>query len=109
MLSGLGGGAGAGSGNMAEMTAQLLEDPTMREQMISMMTQPGMIDMIARSNPQVGQMMESMPMIRQTMQNPDMLRMMLNPDMLRMMSQLNPAMVSRQWGKGGCSCCAALF
>ena len=34
-------------GGMAEMTAQLLEDPNMREQMINMMTQPGMIDMIA--------------------------------------------------------------
>jgi hypothetical protein len=79
---------------MAEMTAQMLEDPSVREQMISMMTQPGMIDMIAASNPQLGQMINSMPMIRQTMQNPEMLRAMLNPDMMRMMSQFSGGMVS---------------
>jgi hypothetical protein len=92
---GLGAGAGAGAqGGMAEMTAQLLEDPNMRDQMINMMTQPGMIDMIASSNPQLGQMINSMPMIRQTMQNPEMLRAMLNPDMMRMMAQFSPGMVS---------------
>lgn len=92
---GLGTGAGAGAqGGMAEMTAQLLEDPNMRDQMINMMTQPGMIDMIASSNPQLGQMINSMPMIRQTMQNPEMLRAMLNPDMMRMMAQFSPGMVS---------------
>lgn len=94
LLSGMGGGAGPGSGNMAQMTAQLLEDPAMREQMITMMTQPGMIDMIAGSNPQLGQMINSQPMIRQAMQSPDMLRMMLNPDMLRMVTQLQPGLVS---------------
>lgn len=66
----------------------------MRDQMINMMTQPGMIDMIASSNPQLGQMINSMPMIRQTMQNPEMLRAMLNPDMMRMMAQFSPGMVS---------------
>ena len=66
----------------------------MREQMINMMTQPGMIDMIASSNPQLGQMINSMPMIRQTMQNPEMLRAMLNPDMMRMMAQFSPGTVS---------------
>lgn len=65
----------------------------MREQMINMMTQPGMIDMIASSNPQLGQMINSMPMLRETMQNPEMMRMMLNPQMMRMMSQMNPALV----------------
>jgi ubiquilin len=78
----------------------------MRESMISMMTQPGMIDMIASSNPQLGQMINSMPMIRQTMQNPEMMRMLLNPDMMRMMSQLNPALVSvgaRQPLQGCCT------
>lgn len=93
-MGGMGGGAG-GQAGMAEMTAQMLEDPAVREQMINMMTQPGMIDMIAASNPQLSQMINSMPMVRQTMQNPEMLRAMLNPDMLRMMSQFGGGMVSR--------------
>lgn len=73
---------------MADFTARMMEDPAIREQMINMITQPGMLDMVASSNPQLGEMMNSIPLIRQTMQNPDMLRMMLNPDILRMMGQV---------------------
>jgi hypothetical protein len=94
-----------------EMTTQLLSDPNMREHLVNMMTQPGMIDMIASSNPQLGQMINSMPMIRQTMQNPEMLRAMLNPEMLRMMQQLNPggmvrpqqAYHSESWAAWSCA------
>jgi hypothetical protein len=82
MMGGLG---GAGMANMSEMTARLLEDPAMRESMISMMSQPGMMDRIAASNPQLNQMLSAMPPgIRETMSSPDALRMMLNPDMMRL-------------------------
>ena len=81
---GLGGQGGAGGmGGMAEMTSRMLENPQMRENMIQMMSQPGMMDMIAASNPQLRQMLDAMPGIRQTMQNPELLRMMLNPDFMR--------------------------
>jgi hypothetical protein len=103
----MGGGAG-GQAGMAEMTAQMLEDPSVREQMINVMTQPGMIDMIAASNPQLSQMINSMPMVRQTMQNPEMLRAMLNPDMLRMMSQFGGGMVSSCSIAGASACQAHL-
>jgi succinyl-CoA synthetase beta subunit len=104
----MGGGAG-GQAGMAEMTAQMLEDPNVREQMINVMTQPGMMDMIAASNPQLSQMINSMPpMVRQTMQNPEMLRAMLNPDMLRMMSQFGGGMVSL-CSIAGSSACQAHF
>eukprot|EP00878_Enallax_costatus_P013601 GHUV01014220.1.p1 GENE.GHUV01014220.1~~GHUV01014220.1.p1 ORF type:complete len:399 (+),score=155.20 GHUV01014220.1:1535-2731(+) len=81
---GLGGPGGAGGmGSMAEMTSRMLDNPQMRENMIQMMSQPGMMDMIAASNPQLRQMLDAMPGIRQTMQNPELLRMMLNPDFMR--------------------------
>jgi hypothetical protein len=71
-------------GNMSEMTARMLEDPAMRESMISMMSQPGMMDMIAASNPQLNSMLNAMPGIRETMSNPEVLRTVLNPDMMRL-------------------------
>lgn len=70
-------------GGMAEMTSRMLENPQMRENMIQMMSQPGMMDMIAASNPQLRQMLDAMPGIRHTMQNEELLRMMLNPDFMR--------------------------
>lgn len=99
LLGGLGGsaggvgGLGAPGGNMAEMATRMLEDPAMWESMITMMSQPGMMDMIAASNPQLNQMLSSMPGIRETMQNPEMLRMMLNPDMMRMAMGMTGATV----------------
>lgn len=93
----LGGGAAAGPGgmgNIADMTNRMLENPQMRENMIQMMSQPGMLDMIAASNPQLRGMMDAMPGIRQTMQNPELLRMMLNPDFMRMSMQMSQGMVS---------------
>lgn len=97
MMGGLGGAGGAGMGNMSEMTARMLEDPAMRESMISMISQPGMMDMIANSNPQLNQMLNAMPGFRETMSNPEVLRTVLNPDMMRMAMN----MVSGQRGLQG--------
>lgn len=92
---GLGGlGGQGGMPGMADMAASMLENPQMRENMIQMMSQPGMMDMIAASNPQLRSMLDAMPGIRQTMQNPELLRMMLNPDFMRMSMQMSQGMVS---------------
>jgi hypothetical protein len=117
-MGGMGGAGGAGMGNMSEMTARMLEDPAMRESMITMMSQPGMMDMIAASNPQLNQMLNAMPGIRETMSNPEMLRAMLNPDMMRMamgmvrLQRAGPSVLALLFGscvvsRGSCAswCC----
>lgn len=102
LLGGMGGGAGlggaGGQAGMADMMARMLEDnPAMRDNMVSMLSQPGMLEMMAASNPQINQMLNSMPGMRDMMQNPELMRMMLSPDMLRMASQLGSSMVSAGW------------
>jgi len=83
----LGGGPGNAQG-MSDFVAHMMEDPGMRETMINMISQPGILDMIAGNNPQLQQMMNAMPGVRETMQNPEVLRMMLSPQMMRMATQM---------------------
>eukprot|EP00775_Hariotina_reticulata_P004258 gene4258-4509_t len=91
----LGGGPGNAQG-MSDFVSHMMADPAMRETMINMISQPGILDMIASNNPQLQQMMNAMPGVRETMQNPEVLRMMLSPQMMRMATQM-----AQQGGMGG--------
>lgn len=98
LLGQAGGGDGMGGAppGMAELTNRMMQDPAMRESMVAMMSQPGMVDMLTAANPQLRGLLDAVPGVRAMLQSPEMLRTMLSPDMMRAMTGMQQRMVRWQ-------------
>eukprot|EP00884_Botryococcus_braunii_P016240 jgi/Botrbrau1/329/Bobra.0022s0286.1 len=91
-LGGLGGMPGLGGGGDVNSMVQALQNPQMNQMMQQLMQQPGVLEAAISQNPHMRQLMEGDPRIRETFQNPDMIRRLLDPENLRAMAQMQQAM-----------------
>jgi hypothetical protein len=62
-------------------------NPQMQQMMQSMMSNPAMMDMALRANPQLRAMIEANPQMASMLQNPQLVQSMMNPQMLRAVGQ----------------------
>lgn len=97
---------GAGAGGMPDMTALLggmqgmngdqmaamMDNPMMQRMMQLMSSDPGMLEAMINSNPQLRQMADQNPQMAQVLRNPEFMRSMLNPETMRTMMQFRNAM-----------------
>ncbi|KAI8979460.1 hypothetical protein BDF20DRAFT_869670 [Mycotypha africana] len=99
-------GAGFGAGAMGNsfgsmmdpnMMNQMLQNPMFAQYMSSVLQNPGVLDSIIQTNPQLAGMG---PEIRAMMQTPEFRQMLSNPDMIRQMATMAGAMQNMGMGGG---------
>lgn len=86
----MGGMAGAGMNN--DQVAQMMDSPMVQRMMQLMASDPGMLEAMINSNPQLRQLADTNPQMAQALRNPEFMRTMLNPDMMRSMMQFRQMM-----------------
>lgn len=89
------GSGGFGGGQMPDVEglATMLEtNPQMQQMMQNVMSNPAMMDMALRANPQMRAMVEANPHMASMLQNPQFLQSMMNPQTLRAVSQAQQQM-----------------
>ncbi|KAF1334415.1 Ubiquitin family protein, partial [Globisporangium splendens] len=96
--AGLGGLGGMNAGAMGgapnpEMMTQILQNPLFQPVLEQIANNPELfLSQMEQMNPQMSQMLNANPQVRQMMQNPDFLRAMMNPQNMQAMMQMQSAM-----------------
>ncbi len=90
MASMMAGMTGMGMNN--EQMNQMMDSPMFQRMMQLMASDPGMLDVMINSNPQLRQIADSHPQVGQALRNPEFMRTMFNPEMMRSMMQFRQMM-----------------
>jgi len=96
-MPGTGGGSMPGMGGLPGMgdpaqIAAMMQNPMVQQ----MLSDPNMIDQMARMNPQLGSMLQANPQLRSMLTNPDMIRQMTDPNNLQAIMQMQQSMQQLQ-------------
>lgn len=85
---------GMGAGGQPDMGAmmQMMENPMIQQMMSSMVSQPGFMESIINSNPQLRALTDANPGVRAMMSNPEAMNQMMQPNNLQAMMQMHQAL-----------------
>lgn len=90
-----------GMANMSQdQMYQMLENPMVQSMMESILSNPGTVDMMIASNPQLQAMVAANPAMANMLRDPAMMRAFLNPSFMRAMLQLRDATGTGSAGTG---------
>ncbi|KAK9800360.1 hypothetical protein WJX73_010174 [Symbiochloris irregularis] len=95
-LGGLGGMGGMPGGMDMQRLQQAMAQPGMQDTIQGLLSSPGFVDSMAAMNPQMGQLMDAHPQLREMLGNPQLMQQLTNPRNMQAMLQMQQAMQQLQ-------------